>query len=78
MADLKALVAPDWADALEPVHDSITAAGEFLRTEIAAGHAYLPAGPPGSLGWTTSKSTRTSRPAGTSTVRTISMGGPRT
>jgi uracil-DNA glycosylase len=45
MADLKALVAPDWADALEPVHDAITAAGEFLRAEIAAGHAYLPAGP---------------------------------
>lgn len=45
MADLKALVAPDWADALEPAHDAITAAGEFLRAEIAAGHAYLPAGP---------------------------------
>jgi len=45
MVDLKTLAAPDWADALEPVHDSITAAGEFLRTEIAAGHAYLPAGP---------------------------------
>jgi len=45
MADLKTLVAPDWADALEPVHDAITAAGEFLRAEIAAGHAYLPAGP---------------------------------
>jgi len=45
MSDLKTLVAPDWADALEPVHDSITAAGEFLRAEIAAGHAYLPAGP---------------------------------
>jgi len=45
MSDLKTLVAPDWADALEPVHDSITAAGEFLRAEIAAGHSYLPAGP---------------------------------
>ena len=45
MADLRTLVAQDWADALEPVHDSITAAGEFLRAEIAAGHAYLPAGP---------------------------------
>ncbi len=45
MADLKTLAAPDWADALEPVQDSITAAGEFLRAEIAAGHAYLPAGP---------------------------------
>ena len=45
MADLRTLVAPDWADALEPVHDAITAAGEFLRAEIAAGHSYLPAGP---------------------------------
>jgi uracil-DNA glycosylase len=45
MSDLKTLVAPDWADALEPVHDSIAAAGEFLRAEIAAGHSYLPAGP---------------------------------
>jgi uracil-DNA glycosylase len=45
MTDLRTLVAPDWADALEPVHDSITAAGEFLRGEVAAGHSYLPAGP---------------------------------
>jgi uracil-DNA glycosylase len=45
MADLRTLVASDWADALEPVHDSITAAGEFLRAEIATGHSYLPAGP---------------------------------
>lgn len=45
MADLTTLVAPDWAEALEPVQDSITAAGEFLRAEIAAGHSYLPAGP---------------------------------
>lgn len=45
MADLRTLVAPDWADALEPVHDAITTAGEFLRAEIAAGHSYLPAGP---------------------------------
>ncbi|HKY56610.1 MAG TPA: uracil-DNA glycosylase [Aeromicrobium sp.] len=45
MADLRTLVAPDWAEALEPVRDSITAAGDFLRTEIAAGHSYLPAGP---------------------------------
>lgn len=44
MADLTTLVAPDWAEALEPVQDSITAAGEFLRAEIAAGHSYLPAG----------------------------------
>ena len=45
MADLKSLVAADWAAALEPVHDAITAAGEFLRAEIAAGRSYLPAGP---------------------------------
>lgn len=45
MADLRTLVAADWADALEPVQDAITAAGEFLRAEIAAGHSYLPAGP---------------------------------
>jgi uracil-DNA glycosylase len=43
-ADLGTLVAADWAEALEPVRDAITAAGDFLRAEIAAGHAYLPAG----------------------------------
>lgn len=42
--DLSALVAPDWARALEPVADAIAEAGEFLRAEIAAGHSYLPAG----------------------------------
>jgi uracil-DNA glycosylase len=45
MADLRTLIAADWADALEPVQDAVTAAGEFLRAEIAAGHSYLPAGP---------------------------------
>lgn len=39
------LVAPDWAEALAPVADRITAMGVFLREEIAAGHSYLPAGP---------------------------------
>ncbi|HET9258165.1 MAG TPA: uracil-DNA glycosylase [Pseudonocardiaceae bacterium] len=34
-----------WAEALAPVADQITAAGEFLRAEIAAGRRYLPAGP---------------------------------
>lgn len=38
------LVAPDWADALAPVADRITAMGAFLREEIAAGRSYLPAG----------------------------------
>lgn len=38
------LMAPDWAEALEPVADQITAMGRFLRSEIAAGRPYLPAG----------------------------------
>ena len=42
--DLSDLMAPDWADALAPVADDITAAGRFLREEIAAGRSYLPAG----------------------------------
>ncbi|WP_007027217.1 uracil-DNA glycosylase [Saccharomonospora iraqiensis] len=35
---------PGWAQALEPVADRITAMGEFLRAEVAAGRTYLPAG----------------------------------
>ena len=42
---LSELVAPDWAEALAPVEDTITAMGEFLRAEIADGRQYLPAGP---------------------------------
>lgn len=42
---LRELVDEGWAGALEPVADRITAMGEFLRAEIAAGHRYLPAGP---------------------------------
>lgn len=42
--NLTELVAPDWAEALEPVADKITAMGVFLRAEIAAGRPYLPAG----------------------------------
>ncbi|MFF0269034.1 uracil-DNA glycosylase [Kribbella sp. NPDC004536] len=38
------LVAPDWAEALAPVENTVTQMGEFLRGEIAAGRAYLPAG----------------------------------
>lgn len=38
-------VEPGWAEALAPVAGQITAAGEFLRAEIAAGKRYLPAGP---------------------------------
>ena len=38
------LAAPDWADALAPVADRVTAMGAFLRQEMAAGRSYLPAG----------------------------------
>ncbi|MBO0824825.1 MAG: uracil-DNA glycosylase, partial [Actinobacteria bacterium] len=38
------LVASDWAEALRPVEERITELGEFLRTEVAAGRSYLPAG----------------------------------
>lgn len=41
---LPELIAPDWAQALAPVADQIAAMGEFLRTELAAGRGYLPAG----------------------------------
>ena len=41
---LTELVAPDWAEALRPVEPTITQLGEFLRSEIAAGRNYLPAG----------------------------------
>jgi uracil-DNA glycosylase len=40
----KGLVAPDWAEALAPVDGRIAAMGTFLRSELAAGRAYLPAG----------------------------------
>ena len=36
-------VAPDWAQALEPIAPQLTALGAFLRDEIAAGRGYLPA-----------------------------------
>lgn len=36
---------PGWAQALAPVADQIAAMGDFLRSEIAAGRGYLPAGP---------------------------------
>ena len=42
---LTELVDDGWARALEPVADQIAGMGEFLRTEIAAGERYLPAGP---------------------------------
>ena len=44
MRPLSELMAPDWAEALEPVAADIEAMGQFLREEIAAGRSYLPAG----------------------------------
>ena len=41
---LDELVDQGWAAALEPVAQQITAMGDFLRTEVAAGRPYLPAG----------------------------------
>jgi uracil-DNA glycosylase len=41
---LSELVAPDWAEALEPVAGHLERMGDFLRAEIAAGRTYLPAG----------------------------------
>lgn len=35
-------IAPDWADALEPVTPVLARLGSFLREEIAQGHGYLP------------------------------------
>jgi len=41
---LHEIIEAGWAEALEPVADRIAAMGDFLRTEIAAGRRYLPAG----------------------------------
>lgn len=41
---LSELVDPGWATALKPVEDQVAQMGEFLRSEIAAGQRYLPAG----------------------------------
>ncbi len=43
-APLDELVSPDWAAALAPVGPTITRLGQFLRSETAAGRAYLPHG----------------------------------
>lgn len=43
-ASLSTLMAPDWARALAPVEPQIHTMGDYLRTELAAGRAYLPAG----------------------------------
>jgi uracil-DNA glycosylase len=42
---LHEIVEPGWAKALEPVAGRIAEMGDFLRSEIAAGRTYLPAGP---------------------------------
>jgi uracil-DNA glycosylase len=41
---LNELVDEGWARALQPVTDQVTSMGEFLRSEIAEGRGYLPAG----------------------------------
>jgi uracil-DNA glycosylase len=41
---LSEIVEAGWARALEPVAEQVGAMGEFLRSEIAAGERYLPAG----------------------------------
>lgn len=41
---LTELIDPGWAEALEPVAPTIATLGEFLRTEVADGRGYLPAG----------------------------------
>jgi uracil-DNA glycosylase len=41
---LNEVVEAGWAQALEPVADRISAMGDFLRTEVAEGRRYLPAG----------------------------------
>ncbi|MGH3905311.1 MAG: uracil-DNA glycosylase [Pseudonocardiaceae bacterium] len=43
-APVHGIMETSWADALAPVAEQVTAAGKFLRAEIAAGRRYLPAG----------------------------------
>ncbi len=40
----RGLMAPDWAQALVPVEETIAGLGRFLRAEVAAGRPYLPHG----------------------------------
>jgi uracil-DNA glycosylase len=42
--ELAEIVEPGWAEALAPVAGRISAMGDFLRAELAAGRRYLPAG----------------------------------
>jgi uracil-DNA glycosylase len=39
----RGLMAPDWAEALAPVEERVSALDAFLRTEVAAGRPFLPA-----------------------------------
>jgi uracil-DNA glycosylase len=41
---LTELIAPDWARVLAPAEAEVSALGDFLRAELAAGRRYLPAG----------------------------------
>ncbi len=41
---LAELIHPTWAEVLAPVADRVTAMGDFLRSELAHGRGYLPAG----------------------------------
>lgn len=41
---LSETVEAGWAEALEPVADTVAEMGDFLRAEVAAGRTYLPAG----------------------------------
>ncbi|MEH3143439.1 MAG: uracil-DNA glycosylase [Mycobacterium kyogaense] len=41
---LQQLIDESWAAALDPVHARVAEMGEFLRSEMAAGHRYLPTG----------------------------------
>ncbi|TVT32795.1 uracil-DNA glycosylase, partial [Amycolatopsis rhizosphaerae] len=41
---LREIMEEGWAQALDPVADRISAMGDFLRAEIAAGRRYLPSG----------------------------------
>jgi uracil-DNA glycosylase len=42
--DLREIMDPGWASALEPVAGRIAAMGDFLRAELGAGRRYLPPG----------------------------------
>ncbi|HEY2130353.1 MAG TPA: uracil-DNA glycosylase [Streptosporangiaceae bacterium] len=42
--ELSEIMDPGWAAALAPAADRISAMGDFLRAELAAGRRYLPAG----------------------------------